>query len=178
MKIYTRTGDQGSAGTLANTRQPKSAAIFAALGDLDELSAVLGLAAGYADHEFRAEIERVQSDLLSVGAELAAESGDERFRSSIGPERIAALEAQIDAWTEAMPALAQFVLPGGSSGGATLHLARTVCRRAERHVVFFAEQTPVRNDILGYLNRLSDWLFTAARTENHRSGNPEPHWTP
>jgi cob(I)alamin adenosyltransferase len=186
MRIYTRTGDAGETGLFGGERVPKDAARIEACGALDELSAALGVAGvelaerGAAD--LTAEVLRAQERLFEVGAELAAPetSGrDERAPQGVRcpPEATAEVEALIDRLWAALPELRAFLLPGGSRPGASLHVARTVCRRAERRVTTLARAEPVSPHVLAYLNRLSDLLFVMARTANARLGIPDVVWS-
>ena len=173
MRIYTKTGDDGRTGLLGGGRVAKRGLRIAAIGDVDELNAALGLAASArADDELR----RLQCWLFDLGAELAAPSGSSFDRESLGAAHVAWLEAAIDRHMSALPPLRAFVLPGGSSTGAALHLARTVCRRAERTVLALHESEPVRENARVFLNRLSDYLFAAARTANAADGVPDVEW--
>ncbi len=178
MKIYTRTGDHGETGLFAGGRISKGHARLHAYGTVDELNTVLGLVlATGVDESLRIVIERVQSELFAVGADLAApldaeSKGIVRVTSDL-TER---LEGEIDGWEESLPALRNFILPGGGLAGAFLHQARTVCRRAERWVVVLQEDGPINSEALCYLNRLSDWLFVIARVANYRAGQYEMIW--
>jgi cob(I)alamin adenosyltransferase len=154
LKIYTRRGDGGETGLLGGPRVSKDHLRVASSGDLDELSAVLGLVKAHArDADLSTLLREIQRDLFAVGAQRA-----------------------IDARERQMPELKAFILPGGSRLGSFLHLARTVCRRAERSVVTLARAETVDRRILAYVNRLSDLLFVLARYENHRSGESEDRW--
>jgi cob(I)alamin adenosyltransferase len=152
----------------------------AAYGDIDELNALLGAAlARMAAHpEPGAVLEAVQRALFGVGGEVATPSQAARakLRGLVEEADVLVLEESIDRMEADLPALRQFILPGGGPAGATLHVARTVCRRAERAVVGLAGHEPVRPEVIRYLNRLSDWLFVAARWVNHREGRPEIPW--
>ena len=179
MKIYTRTGDQGETGLFDGTRVSKADARVDAYGEVDELNAALGLARALGvDAEIAGEIEHIQRDLHAVGALLA----DPRKRIAprvskaiIDEARIVALEALIDQFDEQLPQLRRFILSGGSASGAALHVARTICRRAERRVVGLGEAA-VDLEVITYINRLSDLLFTLARIVNHRAGIAESEW--
>ena len=185
MKIYTRGGDAGETALFGGVRVSKDDPRVRAYGATDELSSVLGLALaldaeGVLDRE---ELEAVQADLFTIGARLAAaRPGREADRGSIpglDDERIRDLERSIDALDEKLEPLDAFVLPGGSPVGAQLHVARTTCRRAERAIVALLEEHPdLTLVILPYMNRLSDFLFTLARSANLRAGRPETAWTP
>lgn len=182
MKIYTRTGDEGSTGLFGGGRVRKDHVRVAAYGAVDELNAAMGHAvAAAADADVRAGLGDLQHDLFALGAILATAPRAEGRPAPKGvPEppagRIAAMEGWIDAATAELPDLRAFILPGGSPGAVALHQARTVCRRAERAVVALAEEEDVPQAVLAYLNRLSDLLFTWARLENHRSGTPDVEW--
>lgn len=177
-RIYTKTGDAGETGLFDGTRVSKGDPRVDAYGDVDELAAWLGLVRGrIADPDLVEMLTRIQIELFAVGARLA----DPRHviasrveKNDLGPPQIQRLEAHIDALDAALPALRRFILPGGIEAGAALHVARTVCRRAERKVV--ALGTGADTDVVVYLNRLSDLLFVMARTVNHRAGAPEVEW--
>ena len=184
MKIYTRTGDSGETGLFDGTRVPKNDVRVAAYGDVDELSAWLGFArASLEEFEIRSMLERIQRDLFAIGARLADPTHRIADRvtkaAAVAPEDIARLEQWIDSLEADLPPLRRFILAGGSPAGATLHIARTVCRRAERAMVTL-EQTlgagAFDPSLLVYVNRLSDLLFTMARAVNHRSGATELEW--
>jgi cob(I)alamin adenosyltransferase len=178
--IYTRTGDQGETGLLDGSRVSKDHSRVAACGELDELSAALGVAGAQRPDPKLAELLReVQRDLLAAGAEIADPRGsdeDRRVGAGISRERVERLEAAIDEWAAPLPALTRFTLPGGCSAGAQLHLARTVCRRAERRLVTLRNETAIDPLLLAYLNRLSDLLFVLARHANQEAGTPEQLW--
>ena len=179
MKIYTRTGDSGETSLFDNTRVSKADARVDAYGDVDEVNACLGAArAAGVDDDIAALIESVQKDLFALGARLAdpsARIAPRVEKVAIGDAAIERLEHTIDRLEGTLPPLRRFILPGGSSAGALLHLARTVCRRAERRVVALGADA-VEPAIVVYLNRLSDLLFVMARAVNHRSGVPETEW--
>ncbi len=181
MRIYTRTGDTGETGLFGGGRLRKSAPRVAAYGEVDELNAVLGwVLTRVQDEEMAARLRLVQADLFALGAHLATPP-DARSRQHLPvlpEERPAELEAWIDAAEAELEPLASFILPGGAEAGAALHLARTVCRRAERAVVALAGDEDVHPLILVYLNRLSDVLFDFARLANHRDGRAETPWRP
>lgn len=187
MKIYTRTGDRGETALFGGGRVAKDHVRVEAYGDVDELNSVLGVAISHAQSVSLAEIatglREVQADLFTIGAGLATPTAEEGGRAgahvpALAPERIAALEAWIDAADGELEPLQNFVLPGGTEAAAALHLARTACRRAERRVVSLAHHAQVEADHLMYLNRLSDLLFTLARLANHRAGIPDVAWVP
>ncbi len=178
MKIYTKTGDGGETGLFRGPRVPKHDPRVDAYGNVDELNALLGvLLPEIQDPEIRDLIASIQHELFEVGADLATPQQVERDHEMRIPNSMTArLEAAIDSFEERLPELTQFILPGGSKGGALLHYARTICRRAERKVSRLKEQQMMGPEILIYLNRLSDLLFVLARTENHKSGSPEVIW--
>lgn len=176
-RIYTRTGDGGETSLGDGSRRPKSAPRVAAYGDVDELNAAVGCAAaalngGPAPPELASRLATIQSALLDLGAVLAdpgAASDGHDFGAGD-------LEAWIDADTTSLPPLSDFILPGGTAAAAQLHLARTVCRRAERRVVALAAAEPVPAAVVVYLNRLSDFFFTAARAANAAAGTSDVPW--
>ena len=179
MKIYTKTGDRGDTRLFDGTRVRKSDERVEAYGDVDELNSFIGAAVSFLkDDALVSMLAEVQKDLFSVGAQLA----DPRFKDRtgakfhIGRERIAALENAIDTFETELQPLRQFILAGGSHGGALLHVARTVCRRAERRVVSLSEKVEIHPSVIEYLNRLSDFLFVCARVVNHREGKQETVW--
>jgi cob(I)alamin adenosyltransferase len=180
MKIYTKTGDKGETGLFDGTRVPKDATRVDAYGAVDELNAVLGAALAFLGDAGIAEtLREVQRDLFAVGARLAdprlgreGKSEKDRFES----DRVVRLEQIIDRFEAELPPLRRFILPGGSPAGAFLHLARTVCRRAERRIVTLARETEISPVVITYMNRLSDLLFVLARAANHRAGAEEMPW--
>jgi cob(I)alamin adenosyltransferase len=187
MKIYTKTGDRGETGLFGGGRVPKDHVRVAAYGEVDELNSVLGVAIAQLGAPVQAELgpmlREVQADLFVIGANLATPPAEDGGRPKphvpvLDPARIAALEAWIDAADGELEPLRSFVLPGGTAAAAALHLARTVCRRAERRVVTLAREATVHPDHVVYLNRLSDLLFTLARLANHRAGLPDVPWVP
>jgi cob(I)alamin adenosyltransferase len=179
VKIYTKTGDGGETSLFDNTRVRKSDARVDAYGEVDELNACLGAArAAGVDADIAGTIEAVQKDLFALGARLAdpsARIAERVTKAAIAGGDIARLESTIDRLEAELPPLRRFILPGGSPAGAALHLARTVCRRAERRVVALGSEA-VEPLVLVYLNRLSDLLFVMARAVNHRSRVPEVEW--
>jgi cob(I)alamin adenosyltransferase len=181
VKIYTRGGDKGRTGLLDGSRVPKDSLRVVAYGDVDELSAVVGLArAESRNRANRALLRQIQRDLMAVGAQLAdpkARVGARRAKAALTPALVERLEQAIDDVEERLPALAWFILPGGSRAAAALHLGRTVCRRAERSVVALARRRQqVDGLVVAYLNRLSDLLFVLAREANHSAGVEEDRW--
>ncbi len=179
VKIYTRTGDSGDTGLFDGTRVPKSDPRVATYGDVDELSAWLGLArVDVADVQLSGMLEAIQRDLFAVGARLAdpAKKIAQRVtKAAVASEDISRLEAWIDLLESELPPLRRFILAGGSRGGAALHVARTICRRAERAMVSLGPEA-FEPELLIYANRLSDLLFVMARAANHRAGAPETEW--
>ncbi len=183
MKIYTKTGDAGETGLFGGPRVKKDDPRVEAYGAVDELNAALGAAraaSAGADAELDRVLATVQHRLFAIGAELATphEAKAHRAVPPIAPSWTAELERSIDDLDAQLPPLRQFILPGGVPFAAALHLARCVCRRAERRAVTLSQQAPVDPAALVYLNRLSDWLFLAARAANHRAGAAEAPWSP
>lgn len=181
MKIYTRKGDRGETSLFGGGRVPKAHARVDAYGTIDELNSVLGWAVTQlADDEIRDRLAALQHDLFILGAELATPSHEGERRRPETPElpadRVETMEEWIDQASEEVEPLKQFVLPGGAPGAAALHVTRTVCRRAERAVVALAADAEVSDEVIRYLNRLSDLLFALARLENHRSGRGDVIW--
>lgn len=181
MKIYTKTGDQGETGLFGGGRVPKDHPRVAAYGDVDELNSVIGfIRATDPVALFDLLLESIQRDLFSIGGHLATPD-PERVRkalekAALSPERVSEFERAMDDAERELPPLKAFVLPAGSPKASALHLARTVCRRAERSVVHLGQAEPVPELFLIYLNRLSDLLFTLARLANHRSGVSDVTW--
>jgi cob(I)alamin adenosyltransferase len=178
VKIYTRTGDAGDTSLFDGTRVSKADSRVDAYGEVDELNAWLGFArAAGLDDDLDEAVVRIQRDLLAIGALLAdpAEKIAARVtKAKIGDDDIARLERLIDRLEAALPPLTRFILAGGAAAGAALHVARTVCRRAERRIV--ALDPPAAPVVVRYVNRLSDLLFVAARTANRRAGTAETEW--
>lgn len=162
-KIYTRTGDGGSAGLVDGSRVSKSSARMAAIGEVDEANAAIGVAiAAIGSGETALQLLSIQNDLFDLGADVAT-PGEVDGALRIVAEQVARLEVEIDAMNDTLEPLTSFILPGGSASASALHLARTVVRRAERAAVALNEQEPLNPHLLAYLNRLSDHLFVAAR---------------
>lgn len=181
MKIYTKTGDEGETGLFGGDRIPKDHRRVAAYGDVDELNAAMGLARATAPVDFEDPLlQTIQRDLFTVGAELATPDPARLAKALGGPPlgvaEVTALEQAIDRLDAGLPPLKAFILPGGAPKGAAFHVARTVCRRAERTVVGLAREAPVSPAIRRYLNRLSDLLFVLARTANARAGAGDLPW--
>lgn len=181
MKIYTRRGDEGETGLLGGGRVAKDHPRLHAYGTVDELSSCLGLARGQTGvPATAARLVRIQRDLFAVGASLARPPAEEGRKRPPVPEvpveRVGEMEAWMDEADAELPPLRNFILPGGAPAAATLHLARSVCRRAERVTVSLAAREEVDEGILRYLNRLSDLLFVLARVENHAAGTADQAW--
>ncbi len=179
MKIYTKTGDNGTTGLLGGTRVPKDHLRVAAYGDVDELNALVGVAKAQASGSLARLLGHIQRDLFALGAQLAdptAKVVSRKAKATIGAAQTRRLERAIDKAEADLPALTSFILPGGTSLGAHLHLARTVCRRAERAIVTLNRDTPLDPRLLVYANRLSDLLFVLARAANHAAGLREDRW--
>jgi cob(I)alamin adenosyltransferase len=173
MKIYTRTGDCGETSLFGGARVGKDDPRIEAYGTVDELSSFIGVArAAWSESPMDDELARVQSDLFEIGAQLAA-PGSDRFTGA-DPSRIEQLERAIDAMERELKPLANFILPGGSQAAVHVHVARTVCRRAERRVT--ALQDDAARTAIVYLNRLSDYLFVAARYANLKHGVADVPW--
>jgi cob(I)alamin adenosyltransferase len=178
VKIYTRTGDDGTTGLLGPGRVPKHSPRVESYGTVDELNAVLGMARALDEAGWLAdELAAIQARLFQVGAELATTAPDALARQErIAEVDVATLEGWIDRLEADLPPLRNFVLPAGAPLAAQLHLARTVCRRAERRLVALAEVETVEPRLVRYLNRLADLLFVMARWCNHRAGVAETEW--
>ena len=183
MKIYTRTGDLGETGLFGGGRVAKDHVRVEAYGAVDELSSFLGLALRELDDDMAGRLRPLQGDLLSIGASLATPTEEEGGRAGahippLPAERIAEMEGWMDRAEEELEPLREFILPGGTEAAARLHVARTVCRRAERRVVALAHLARVDPTVVQYLNRLSDLLFTYARLANRRAGVADEKWNP
>jgi len=183
VKIYTKTGDGGDTGLFGGGRVPKDHRRVAAYGAVDELNAAIGLARALEPAALEdALLQAVQRDLFAIGGQLAspepAKVAKALVKAALDEARVAALEAAIDSAESALPALEGFILPAGTPKAAALHLARTVCRRAERCVVTLSREAspPLAPVILQYLNRLSDLLFVLARRANATAGRADVAW--
>jgi len=179
-KIYTKTGDAGQTSLLTGERVYKDCLVLKVVGELDELNAVLGLSVialeKSLDYDF---LISIQKDLFKIGAEIASAQmknnravkiGDEDFSELVGNKEIEELEKEIDKMWAQMPELSNFILPGGCEASVRLHLARTICRRAERELIVLQKEREIRNEVGKYLNRLSDYLFCLARFVNFKNG--------
>jgi cob(I)alamin adenosyltransferase len=175
MKIYTRTGDQGTTGLMGNHRLSKDAPRIQAIGEVDELNAAIGLAMAIQENGSESpDLRWIQGKLFEFGAELAS-PGDSRFQS-ISQHDTERLEKSIDTQTAGLPELRSFILPGGAESAARLHFARAICRRAERAVIGLHQSEPLRIELIVFVNRLADWLFVAARTANANVNVLDVEW--
>lgn len=185
-KIYTKTGDKGSTRLVGGQKVPKDSLRIASYGTVDELNACLGLVrvamrASDADPVARADIEaflrRVQNELFDLGSDLATRMEDRwPGQPLVDMDDVTELERRMDAWNDELAPLDSFVLPGGNEVAARLHLARTVCRRAERDIVALSREEPLGEPVIPYINRLSDALFVLSRWVTHRMGAEEFLW--
>jgi cob(I)alamin adenosyltransferase len=180
MKIYTKQGDAGQTGLYGGARVPKDHLRIQTYGTLDELNASLGVALALpAIPELTSDrLTRIQSELFQLGAELATPAGKATGIELITEQHVARLETEIDQMEGELPPLKNFILPGGSAESAALHLSRTISRRAERELVALHRQEPVREVVLQYLNRMSDYLFVSARYCNLKRGVSDVDWKP
>lgn len=182
MKIYTRTGDDGSTGLIGGQRISKADSRIECYGTIDELNAAIGLAAVGADQSLLAMLRAIQNELFVIGSLLATPRDGKLPQKvelpKLAPDSIQRLESQIDSAEAGLPALRNFILPGGCEVSARLHLARTICRRSERLAVALAQAALGSIDpiLLQYLNRLSDWLFVHARLANQQAGVADVPW--
>jgi cob(I)alamin adenosyltransferase len=182
-RIYTRTGDDGTTSLFGGERVGKGNARIDAYGTVDETNSVVGLARAHLDGEpGQASLDpvlgEVQEELFVLGADLATPMDATPVVERIGETHIEALEERIDRFEADLPDLDRFILPGGTPAGASLHSARTVCRRAERRSVEAKTSTPINEQVIVYLNRLSDLLFVLARWANREAGVREDTWSP
>jgi len=179
MKIYTKTGDRGDTRLFDGSTVRKHSDRVETYGEVDELNSSIGAAVSFlSDEGLIALLVGIQKDLFAVGAQLADPKVKDREggKFHLSPERTRILEEAIDRFETELPPLRHFILAGGGHAGALLHVARTVCRRAERRVVRLSEMVDVSPGIIEYLNRLSDFLFVLARVVNHREGKQEVQW--
>ena len=172
-KIYTRTGDDGSTGLGDGARVPKDALRVEAYGTVDELNSMIGLmlASDGLQQDINACLVRIQNQLFDLGGELCIPG-----TTAITEDAVRELESSLDQFNADLPPLKDFILPGGIQAAAVCHVARTICRRAERRLCSLAKDEPVNEQALKYVNRLSDLLFVVARILNRRSGTDEPLW--
>jgi cob(I)alamin adenosyltransferase len=180
-RIYTKTGDEGMTGLGGGRRVPKDSPRVRAYGTVDELNSAIGVALALGLTErLTAELGSIQNELFDLGSDLCwPEDDDRRDRiPTVQPRHVERLERLIDELNDVVGPLTNFLLPGGSPGAAQLHLARTICRRAEREAITLAREEAIGELVLPYLNRLSDALFVMARFENHERGVNEPLWQP
>jgi cob(I)alamin adenosyltransferase len=183
VKIYTRTGDAGMTGLFGGDRVAKSNHRIAAYGALDELNSLVGLLRLHVSEKVAVQdvLHRVQHDLFVLGAILATPSshlGKLEKKMTMPTWKVPDMEADIDRLTQLAPPMKHFVLPGGTPSSAYAHLARTVCRRAERDAVMLGNEEAVPPEVLVYINRLSDWLFALSRAENALAGVADVEWIP
>ncbi|MBO6577116.1 MAG: cob(I)yrinic acid a,c-diamide adenosyltransferase [Rhodothermales bacterium] len=179
MKVYTRTGDDGTTGLFGGDRVRKDHARITAYGTVDEANAFVGMARAEGSKDRLGKLlERIQAELFVVGADLATPSSARPSVPRISDDEIQAMERDIDALEADLDPLKTFILPGGCKRAAALHAARTIARRAEREVVAAMESEPIDGRVAVYLNRLSDFLFVAARWANHSEDVPDTPWTP
>jgi len=175
-RIYTRTGDKGETGLFGGGRVPKDSVRVEAYGSVDELNSVLGVVRSFVmDKELDSILHEVQNDLFVVGGDLATIKKDQKI-TRITAERVLELEAIIDKYEGELPPLKSFILPSGGAAGASLHFARAVTRRAERQIVRLARSEEISDQLIPYINRLSDLLFVLARIANRRDGKSEVEW--
>jgi cob(I)alamin adenosyltransferase len=186
MKIYTKTGDKGETSLYGGTRVSKAAARVESYGTLDELNAFIGLAkAEISDEKVLSQLQKIQFDLFTVGSEAATPTdklilanGKNRLDLMISEKEILELELWMDDLDAELEPLQFFILPSGGKAAASVHVCRTVCRRAERAMVHLNETEEVRPELIKYLNRLSDYLFILARYISKISGEKEEYWNP
>ncbi len=180
MKIYTKTGDKGETGLFGGERVPKNSERIDTYGTTDELNSFIGLAlTEVKDEDVRFLLEKIQNQLFTVGADLAAPDTPKNKKLNIErvPEKfIKNLEDEIDRFEERLEPLKNFILPGGSKSSAVLHICRTICRRAERKVVSLSKTDMINKNIVIYLNRLADLFFVLSRFENKVSNVPDVTW--
>jgi cob(I)alamin adenosyltransferase len=177
MKIYTRTGDEGETSLFGGQRVSKTDLRIETYGTVDELNSCIGMARSLEPEKTIDDaLHQIQNDLFVMGADFATPPNKESKIDRINQVHITRLEGYIDHYEESLPPLTNFILPGGSPAASALHIARTVCRRAERAAIHCSSQTPVNHDAIVYLNRLSDLLFVFTRAENAAKSIPENRW--
>lgn len=178
-KIYTRTGDDGSTGLFGGTRLPKHHIRIEAYGTVDEFNSVIGWLMTFIQEDATKNfLQNIQSRLFTVGSNLASDPAKEMITPDLTDEDINVIEEAIDVMQQILPELKHFILPGGSASVSAAHLARTVCRRAERRCVALAFESVVDSKIILYLNRLSDYFFVLARWLGYNEGIEEIKWIP
>ncbi|MDD5171544.1 MAG: cob(I)yrinic acid a,c-diamide adenosyltransferase [Candidatus ainarchaeum sp.] len=174
MRIYTKFGDKGNTSLLGGVTVPKSDPRLEAYGAVDELNAVLGIVVAFSEKRSQVDsLSRIQNDLFIIGAELSSKGAKTK---QISPKRVSEIESEIDKIEADLPPLHHFIVPGGSKTASLLHLARTVCRRAERTIVALSQKEKVNPDIIVYMNRVGDLLFVLGRSENYKKKVPEITW--
>lgn len=173
MKLYTKTGDKGETGILGKSRVMKDDARIEAYGSIDELNAVIGLCVNSSDNS-KEDLKQIQSLLFELGSELAYEE----YKELIHEKDIILIENMIDKSEAQLTDLTSFILPGGTDNAVIFHLARTICRRAERRLVTFSKLQKVNEMSAAFINRLSDLFFTLARLENRKAGIEDLKWHP
>jgi cob(I)alamin adenosyltransferase len=178
-KIYTRTGDKGMSSLRVGVRISKASARMSAYGSIDELNSYLGvLLARRPDTFIKGRLKNIQKELMVIGTDLATPYDGSRVKKNVRIKELAVkrLESEIDKMNKSLNELKNFIIPGGSELGAEFHFARTICRRVERKCVRLSEEDEINPVLLKYVNRLSDWLFTAARYQNKKDGISEEKW--
>lgn len=179
MRIYTKTGDLGETGLFAGPRVPKDDARVETYGTVDELSSALGVADSHvSDSPTKIAIEQIQNDLFTVGAELATPAAKKGNVVLLGSDSVLQLEQEIDRMELSLPTLENFILPGGCVAASHIHLARSICRRAERRIVSLHRTNELSDQVIPYFNRLSDFLFVLARYQNQLAGIEDRAWIP
>lgn len=186
MKIYTKTGDKGETALYGGTRVSKASARVESYGNIDELNSFIGLAKSETgDEKIVEQLKKIQFDLFTVGSEAATPAdklllanGNPRLPLTVSEKEIEQLENWMDDMEEKLEPLQFFILPGGGKAATSLHVCRTVCRRAERSIVFLNENEEVRPELIRYLNRLSDYLFVLARYVSKLQNEAEEYWNP
>lgn len=178
-KVYTKTGDDGTTGLVGGSRVKKYDLRLESYGTIDELNACIGVVRSYPvpKHVMDMLLE-IQNKLFNIGSRLASDEKGEAYTAGLAVKTkdIEMLEKAMDTFEESLPKLENFILPGGELSVAQCHMARTICRRAERRIVEFSEQTPVQTEIVKYVNRLSDFFFVLARYLGHHKGVDESNW--
>lgn len=177
MKIYTRTGDDGTTGLIGGARIPKNSLRISAIGAVDEVNAAIGWVRAAQPAELDSELELFQNWLFDLGAELASPTEHRLQHRALTPAKVEKIERSIDRQTAELEPLKNFILPGGSETASRIHIARGACRQAERSILELNEHEPVSAEALAFINRLSDWLFVAARTANRLAGVQDVKWS-